>query len=332
MIFQYRNYFHDGLALLRKLTIRRIWNYIKIVLSYRFSMLRKRPYIWAGPFSLSFETASVCNLACPECRAGQGKVMRNRKLMKPELADKLLKRHRNNAFYCNLYFQGEPFLHPEIYSFIRQAGKRKYYSVISTNGHFLDENTCRKIIDSGLNRLIVSLDGIEQQSYQAYRKGGDLQKVVSGIKRLSAMKKESQSPYPFLIVQFLVNKTNEHQLGEVAAYVRQLGADKLAFKSMQIYTAAGKKKFIPGGNLYNRYSGNPNSPATPSGCFRLWSHMVVTSDGDWVPCCYDKIPEYGMKGGEKSSMHIWKDPVMQDFRKALLTGERLPSVCSNCGE
>lgn len=331
MILHTRNYFYDGISLLKKLTPGRIWNYIKILLSYRISKMRKHPYIWAGPFSLSFETASVCNLQCPECMAGQGKVMRNRKLMEPELAHKLLELHRKEAFYCNLYFQGEPFLHPEIFSIIRLAGEKKYYSVISTNGHFLDEKNCQKIIDSGLSRLIVSLDGIEQQSYEAYRKGGKLEKVASGIQRLSAMKKQSKSPYPFLVVQFLVNKTNEHQLEEVTAYVKKLGADKLDFKSMQIYTEAGKKEFTPDNSRYNRYSDNIKRETTPAGCFRLWSHMVVTSDGDWVPCCYDKIPEYAIRGSEELSNKVWKSPSMQDFRKALLTGEDLPAVCSNCG-
>ncbi|MFN2396868.1 MAG: radical SAM/SPASM domain-containing protein [Bacteroidales bacterium] len=331
MIIQTRNYFYDGISLLKKLTPGRIWNYIKIMLSYRLSRMRKRPYIWAGPFSLSFETASVCNLKCPECIAGQGKIMRNRKFMEPELAQKLLELHRKEAFYCNLYFQGEPFLHPEIYSIIRLAEERKYYSVISTNGHFLDEKNCRKIIDSGLSRLIVSLDGIEQQSYEAYRKGGNLETVASGIKRLSAMKKERKTPHPFLVVQFLVNKTNEHQLEEVTGYVKKLGTDKLEFKSMQIYTDEGKKEFTPKNSRYNRYSDKTRRKATSSGCFRLWSHMVITSDGDWVPCCYDKIPEYGMSGKEELSKAVWKSPAMQDFRLSLLTGNGLPLVCSNCG-
>lgn len=331
MIIQYRNYFYDGISLLKKLTPGRIWNYIKILLSFWLSKRRKHPYIWAGPFSLSFETASVCNLKCPECLAGQGKVMRKRKLMEPDLAQKLLELHRKEAFYCNLYFQGEPFLHPEIYSIIRLADERKYYSVISTNGHFLDEQNCQKIIDSGLSRLIVSLDGIEQQSYEAYRKGGNLEKVASGIKRLSATKKQRNSSHPLLVVQFLVNKANEHQLKEVTAYVKKLGADTMELKSMQIYTDAGKKEFTPQNSRYNRYSDKTRRKATPSGCFRLWSHMVITSDGDWVPCCYDKIPEYGMNGKEELTKAVWKSPAMQNFRKSLLTGEGLPSFCSNCG-
>ncbi|TVQ12537.1 MAG: radical SAM protein [Bacteroidetes bacterium] len=331
MIINPRNYFQDSLSLLKKITPGRFWNYIKILFSYKLSRIRKHPYIWAGPFSLSFETASVCNLKCAECMAGQGKVIRNRKLMKPEVALEKLELHRQSAFYCNLYFQGEPFLHPEIYAIIRSAAENKYYSVISTNGHFLDEKNCREIIESGLSRLIVSLDGLEQETYETYRKGGSFEKVAAGILRLSEMKKEVRSPHPFLVVQFLVNKTNEHQMGDVEKYVRTLGADKLDFKSMQIYTERGIKEFSPLNKKYNRYKDGEKGRNTLSGCFRLWSHMVYTSDGEVVPCCYDKIPEYSTGSTESSPRELWKSPAMQDFRKVLLAGEQTPSICSNCG-
>ncbi len=332
MIFHYRNYFYDLYLLLRKVTLLRLGNYINIWLSYGWSRIRRRPFIWAGPFSLSLETASACNLQCPECRTGQGKVIRKRKKMNQALANEIFQSHQRHAFYCNLYFQGEPFLHPEIDSIIRTASERNYYSVISTNGHFLHEENCRKIINSGLNRLIVSLDGIERASYEAYRKGGDFEKVIAGIKRMATQKKESKSRCPLLVVQFLVNKTNEHQLGKAAKYIQSLGADKVEFKSMQLYSDEGRDVFLPRNQRFNRYTENSAKKPGSVGCFRLWSHMVFTSDGEIVACCYDKIPEYIMGEDKTDSLEAWKSPVFQSFRKNLLRGEELPSICSNCGK
>lgn len=331
MIFQYRNYFNDHYLLLSKLTWPRVANYVKILLSYAWSRIRKQPFIWANPFSLSLETASVCNLQCPECRAGQGKVIRTDKIMKQQLATKILQSHQKHAFYCNLYFQGEPFLHPGIDSIVRMAAESNYYSVISTNGHFLNDENCRNMIRSGLNRLVVSLDGIERSSYEAYRKGGDFEKVTMGIKRMARWKRESKSRYPLLVVQFLVNKTNENELDKAAKYIQSLGADKLEFKSMQIYSEAGIDDFLPGNTRYNRYAEKPGIRTLSAGCFRLWSHMVFTSAGEVVPCCYDKIPQYSMADGKKNPLKAWKGSAMQKFRKTLLSGNELPSICSNCG-
>ncbi len=282
-----------------------------------------------GPFSLHLETAAVCNLKCPECAAGRGVTKRHQKYMEPDLVEKLLAAHQKNAFYCNLYFQGEPFLHPDIFKILQKASSRNYYTVISTNGHFLDEANCIQTVESKLNRLVVSLDGTRQQTYWEYRRGGKFDTVIKGIRQLVETRNRLGKTNPLIVVQFLVNKTNEHELPGLTTFVRNLGVDVLVLKSMQIYSDAGKKTFTPSIQQYNRYPKNP-SPKSKS-CFRLWSNAVYTSDGQMVPCCYDKIPEYPMGEGEVRPLTHWKSKTMQDFRKRILENKNLHEICSNCG-
>lgn len=332
MVINRLAYVRNGIELIRKLTFQRLWNYGKILISYRISLISKRPVIWSGPFSLSFETASVCNLRCPECITGAGLTKRNNRLLSQEFVSRKTQLHKPHAFYCNLYFQGEPFLNPDIFDTIKTTVSANYYTVISTNGHFLKEDQCHKIIESGLHRIIISLDGTDTESYQSYRAGGSFEAVTRGIQRLASLKKKKGSSYPYLVIQFLVNKTNEHQLDHARTLSRNLGADELQFKSMQIYSSKGMSEFLPVKKQFRRYDNAGGLVKKSISCFRLWSHMVYTSDGEAVVCCYDKEPNHPLGNREENSMDIWRSERLQNFRERILKGIDTPEICTNCGE
>ena len=107
-----------------------------------------------------------------------------------ELFNKVMKELGPYLYNINLYFQGEPMLHPMFFTFLRNC--RDIHTTVSTNGHFLSEENAEKIVKSGLNKLIVSLDGIDQETYSLYRKNGDINNVIEGIKNVSEAKKEIQ--------------------------------------------------------------------------------------------------------------------------------------------
>jgi len=108
-------------------------------------------------------------------------------------------------YNINLYFQGEPMMHPDFFSFLDHSGIST--TTVSTNGHFLTEENSEKLISSGLKKLIVSLDGMDQKVYSEYRRKGDFNKVVAGIKNVLAAKTRFRSSLK-LEIQFLVNRYN----------------------------------------------------------------------------------------------------------------------------
>jgi radical SAM protein with 4Fe4S-binding SPASM domain len=332
MILNFSSFFADRIRLICKLRLSRIKNYFLILTSYFYSKLTGKVHVWGYPFSITLETASTCNLSCPECLAGIKLTHRDRELMEATLISEKLDIHQNNAFYCNLYAQGEPFLHHKLYDIIDMARRYNYYTVISTNGHFLSEENCIEIIISGLDRLIVSLDGIDPESYLKYRKGGNYQTVVDGIKRLSNIKKKLSKYNPLIVIQFLVHKGNEHQVKAAPKIIKALGADKMQFKSMQVYSRTGIEELVPDTGKYNRYrmANKKKQPKNQNSCFRIWSQAVYNSDGAMVPCCFDKIPEYSIGKTEKKRDDLWKSPQMQKFRQQVLSGAGEITICNNC--
>lgn len=240
--------------------------------------------------------------------------------------------------YLILYFQGEPMLNPGFFEMVKYAVDRKIYTATSTNGHFLDDENARKTIESGLSRMIISLDGTDQETYEQYRKGGDLKKVLEGIENIVKWKKKLKSSTPFIIIQFLVFKNNEHQIPAMKALAKELGADKLELKTAQIYDYENDTSLIPDNPEYARYIKDNDGKwklkkPIHNRCFRMWSGTVITWDGRVVPCCFDKDATHQLGKLETHSFkEIWNSKAYNEFRKQVFKGRNKIDICRNCTE
>ncbi len=328
----------DALNLVRKLSFRKLLNILIVQLSYALSNLLKKPLVWGKPWFVSIEPASVCNLSCPQCPVGKGDIKRNKSFMDLNDYKELLEEISGTTAMLSLYFQGEPLMHKEFAEFVRLATENNIYTQTSTNGQLMTEDICRELVGAGLDRIIISLDGTDQESYQAYRRGGDFQKVADGIRILNRVRMETGSKKPFIIVQFLVFRHNHKQVSGVKAMAKNLGADKVWIKSAQIEYPESAGEWIPESTDYSRYEKNARGNWKLSGklrnrCKRLWQATVITSDGLVVPCCFDKRAAYPMgSAGEQSIARIWKNRSYQDFRKQVLTKRKDIEICTNCTE
>lgn len=283
------------------------------------------------PVALSIELTNCCNLKCPECNSGSGKMTREKGFMDAELFDKVIGELKPYLFNLNLYFQGEPMLHPQFFSFLEKAGKLR--TLVSTNGHYLSRENASRIVSSGLHELVVSLDGMNQETYSAYRVNGDIEKVFEGIRNVAEAKRKGSSKIR-LVIQFLVNRNNEHQLPEIKKYARKMNAS-LKLKSMQIIDNFSYLSWLPAIKKFRRYEIRDNEfvlrNRLPDRCSRLWFNPVITWDGKVLPCCFDK-DAYHIMGdlNEESFRDIWNGPKYRSFRKSLLSGRYMIEICKNC--
>ena len=203
----------DGLNFARKLTLPRIWNGVKVLSSFYVSRWSGKPTQWGLPVSISFEPTTSCNLRCPECPSGMRAFTRPTGMLDNSFFKQTIDEMHKELLYLIFYFQGEPFLNPGFLDMVKYASDRKIYTATSTNAHYLKDEIARRTVESGLDRLIVSIDGTTQETYQSYRVGGKLEKVIEGTKNVVKWKKELGSATPHIIFQFLVVKPNEHQIG-----------------------------------------------------------------------------------------------------------------------
>ncbi len=320
--------FSDNLNIVSKLSLKRLWNIVLIQLSYYLTRLTKRTIHWGNPFSISIEPTTSCNLRCPECPSGLRQFSRNTGMLSLDLYQKILKEIGDYLMYMILYFQGEPYLNPSFFDFVKLAKEKRIYTATSTNAHYLSEENARKTIEAGLDRLIISLDGIGQEEYSTYRVGGRYERVLEGIKNVVKIKRELKSKTPFIIVQFIVFKSNEHQLDEVRKICKNLGVDELQFKTAQFYNYEKGNPLMPSIDKYSRYRELSDGTFTfknklANKCYRMWSSCVITWDGLTVPCCFDKDADYQLGNLQENSFtNVWKGKLYNDFRTKVFTQKK----------
>jgi radical SAM protein with 4Fe4S-binding SPASM domain len=307
-------------------------------MSYFLSRVTRKAWHKGNPFSLSIEPTTACNLGCPECPSGLKQFTRPTGKLDLDLHKMMLQQVKSHVFYINYYFQGEPFLHPQFLELIKEAKKAKIYTATSTNAHFITKEKATEIVKSGLDRLIISIDGLTQETYEQYRVHGQLEKVIEGSKFLVDAKKEQKSRTPHLIFQFLAVKPNEHEIPAVFSLANDLGVDEVRIKTAQFYEYEQGNPLMPINEKYSRYkrtsSGNYKLKGDPGNhCWRMWSGSVLTWDGKVVPCCFDKDAQNAMGTlKEKSFQEIWRLSSYQKFRQAILTNRKGIDICSNCSE
>jgi len=328
----------DSFQLASKITPKRLANMYRIWSSYLVSKATKTPTIHGLPISIAIEPTTACNLRCPECPSGLRSFTRPTGKLDVGFYEKIIDELSESLLYLTFYFQGEPYLHPDFLRMVRYASDRGIYTATSTNAHFLTDDQAEKTIASGLDRLIISIDGSTQDTYEAYRKSGDLQKVLDGTERILHWRKKLKSNTPAVLWQFLVVKPNEHQIPEIKRIAKQMGVDKVAFKTAQIYDFENGNELIPTIDQYSRYRANGDGTYAIKAkqidhCWKMWHSCVITWDGKVVPCCFDKDAEHPMGDLTNHSFaKIWTSPAYAQFRQALIGSRSNLEMCQNCTE
>jgi radical SAM protein with 4Fe4S-binding SPASM domain len=323
--------------LFRYLTFRRFYNIIKNIASFYLSIILRKPIVWGMPISYSIEPTNHCNLKCPECPSGLGVLTRPLGMLKIDDYKNWIKQIKDTGFYLQLFFQGEPYLNKNLLEFIHIAQSNNIYVSVSTNGHFINEKNINFILEKVPDKLIYSVDGLDEKSYQNYRIGGTFEQVDRSLRLLVKRKKELRLNKPYIEFQFIVMKHNEHQLNEVKQYCKEIGVDKLVFKTMQITSVENARKFLPTNPKFRRYVLNEDSfrmkGNVKNHCYALWRTAVITWDGKMVPCCFDKDANYTLGLlNSKSIKEAWVSNDYQKFREKILTNRKSVSMCTNCTE
>lgn len=331
-------YWKDSINFLRKLTVRRVWNVGKILSSYYLTKWLKKPIQWGSPMTVSIEPTTACNLRCPECPSGLRAFSRPTGNLKEDFFRATMDELSKDLIYLIFYFQGEPYINPQFLSMVKEASDRGIYTITSTNGHFLNDKNSKATIESGIDRVIISVDGTTQEVYEQYRKSGKLENVLQGARNLVAWKKKLKSSTPHIIFQFLVVKPNEHQIDDIYTLAEEIGVDEVKLKTAQIYDYKHGNPLIPTIEKYARYKKQADGTyavkhALINHCWKLWHACVITWDGLVVPCCFDKDATYRLGDLKKDSFKkIWHGARYQQFRKTLLKGRDKIDICTNCTE
>lgn len=326
--------------------MKKIKTLIRLIIEGKYFLIKSEftriiGYLPDYPRTLYIEPNNTCNLKCPLCITGMGKMNRQPRYMRYEefkvIIDQVKGRVKD-IWLCNY---GEPFLNKDIFSMINYAANNGISVYTSTNGMFFGSaRICREVLDSGLKHLIITLDGADQDTLSQYRVGAEYDRIVNGYQQLLELRKKLSRTTPVIEMQFIMMKHNEHQKEQVRAIAESLGVDAFCEKTVGFdnRTAAQGERFLPNDLSNSRYERSDDGTISLKGemkntCHWINSTCVINSDGTVVPCCYDAFSEYIMGNVFKDDLKkIWKGTKYLNFRKSLKKNRKDIPMCNICSE
>ncbi len=309
-------------------------NLIKISLSKRLKLSK----IYGYPLTLMIEPTNICNLKCPLCPTGAGLIKREKGFLTFENFKRVIDEIGDYIIHLRLWNWGEPLLNKEIFKMISYAKEKGVFVNLSTNSNFLNKEIAGKLIDSGLDELIISLDGASKETYNKYRKGGDFKKIIASIRYLADEKKRLNKKSPYIKIQFIIMNHNEHEIQKIKFLSRELGVDEVVFKTVGIMDYSSEediKKYLPHNEKYSRYALKGKNVTSKikikNECNFLWEEIVVNWDGSVVPCCFDMNNLFVLGNAFSDKIkNIWNNKKYISFRKNILRDKKGISLCKNC--
>ena len=332
---QLQRYFKYFYIYLHHLTFKKVINLLKI----ECKLLTNDPYVKdLYPHTLWVEISNKCNLSCPLCQMGRRETVDRESRMNLANYKRFITPLKEYLFQVLLYDWGEPFLNSDIYDIIRFNTQNNIGSIVSTNCNIPID--AYRLIDSGLEYLIISGDGVTQEVYSKYRKGGDIEKVFSNLQSLVKAKKERGARFPIIEWQCLVTRYNESQLGNIKKVVLGKGVDYIRFANINFFSADSgsdiQKEWLPNDARYRRFSwkriNDKRKKMKRKPCFWLWRTAIVNVNGGVTPCCLYDVPDWG-NAFEEDFLTVWNNEVFHEARTRSKNDKSLHKtdiICDRC--
>ena len=237
------------------------------------------------------------------------------------------------------YNYGEPFMNPQACEMLAYARSKNPTMLmeVHSNGHFFpDADRCRKVMESGLDRLSVSIDGLTQETYVEYRLNGDLNKALKGIEGVCEQKRKLGLTKPEIIFQYIVFDHNIDEVPRVEKVARSLGVDTVNIKINlpQVEREVARRYPEIAKTLSHDSESNYAKTNVPQGlsfCDFPWTHMTILADGRVVVCCRDSLLEKILGNLSTHSLQeVWNGPEYKEYRRQYLFDRVAPGVCARC--
>ncbi len=278
------------------------------------------------PDRVYIETTNRCNLECPQCPTGLGITKRPKEDMDTGLFRKIVNETASFAETAVLHIWGEPLLNRNLESMIAYAAERGLNTEISSNAMLLDEDRAKMIIETGLSRIYLCIDGVDESTYSRIRVGGDFEKVKRNILGFTRLNMESGCPVA-VRVQIIDVDLTRSQTDRFRMEWNRPGIEGVNIKTFDSW--GGRVESI---NEMNRQGTSLAVPAKRYPCPNLWYHAHVFCDGSLVCCDRDFDLSNPLGNVSDGVMRTWRDRKMNDLRAAHASGEIETVPCKNCRE
>ncbi|MCL4465759.1 MAG: radical SAM protein [Chloroflexi bacterium] len=291
------------------------------------------------PYRFYVEPTNACNLRCPYCLGWQGRPHRPLGMMTLEQFRRVVDDVAPYAYWIDLYNRGEPTLNPALPEMIAYAHSKGIGTKLSSNFNLRDASLPERLVWSGLDQLVIAVDGATQETYSRYRVGGNLADVLENIRLAVNAKRLIRSRRPHILVRVLVNRYTEPELATIKRLVAGLGVDGVFFFPIFVDPTdkQAASEWLPENRKFSWYASDGRRLGTGqrygAACPELWQRGTITWDGNIFPCCYidDNRQTFG-NVNDRPFTSVWQDDLYVASRTAL--GSRaaveIETTCTRC--
>jgi len=269
------------------------------------------------PLKLLIEVTSVCNLACIMCP--HPVMRRSKQHMRLELFKKIVDESKNVVHEYQLSLIGEPLLNPHVYEMIEYAHAGGRFVSLFSNGTLIDEKRAQALVRSGLDRILITIDGATPETYARVRVNGDLDTTVGNLKTLLSVRDALESATPEVVLQIIEMKETE---AEIEAFRRRFLEPALKLRVRPFDTHGGDDRVME--HVPRSWNRRPLRR-----CTQLYSTMTIASDGTMLPCCRDTDGTTALGNvNTQGVLDAWWGRKAVAFRRTHGKSE----LCRNCHE
>ncbi|MCL2389633.1 MAG: radical SAM protein [Elusimicrobia bacterium] len=290
------------------------------------------------PKNVQIDVNNFCNLSCPMCASRE---RRQGNKITPENMSienfKIIASKLNFPAHFTFGNKSEPLVNPEIFNMIkclRTVNKGAYTQVLS-NFNLLENFGVETLVNSGVDHILVGLDGTNSEMYAKYRIGGNFDTVIKNIKAVQKYKKDHNISTPLMEIVFVVFKHNEHVLQKAKDMAKSLDC-AISFRHTDCH--AGFESWFPQSidfsseefNLAPRANWAEELPFNAP-CKEPWLKMNIYHNGEVCTCCSDAKISAG-NIFKQNFNEIWNGTVYQSARSVLLGGKANTAQANACLE
>jgi radical SAM protein with 4Fe4S-binding SPASM domain len=301
------------------------------------NLLYRRGRPWSRPIHTQIELTNYCNLQCPVCPTGTGRLDRGRGAMDLDLLQRVVDEVGPYLLTAALWAWGEPLLHPRLADTLRIATGGPFSTLLSTNGQNLnDPAVLDALLEYPPTYLIVAVDGLTNETNSHYRVGGSLEPALEGVRSLAARKGRNGQAEPVLHMRYIVTRQNQHELPRVEEFARENGFDALSIRTLSIIDApeTDHRELVPDREVFQAYEYADGRRVAREDfvCQLAFCVPTVLVDGTVVACDQDFNAQaaYGRLGAGASFDDIWFSREARRVRRRIKKHPETLSFCRNC--
>ncbi|MCW4015883.1 MAG: radical SAM protein [Candidatus Bathyarchaeota archaeon] len=310
--------------------------------------LLKPSYVAGYPYHLTIDTGNICPLRCALCPTGQQKKDLPQGFLAFEDFKKIIDELGDYLLIVELYNWGEPFLNKDFFRMVKYARDHNILVTTSSNLNVFDEQICKDLLWSGLNILMVSLDGASQKTVETYQRGNNFAKVFDNIKAIVKKKRKLNIRKPLLQWKFFVTRFTEKEVPRAKKLAKEVGVDQIEFAkllcdmSQRFFLDAESqfenvKDWLPHNEQYSAYARNlkRKKKSLSNDCSSLWTRSVMNWDGSIFPCCnvYGEKWSFG-NALEEGFCAVWNNDAYMASRKIVANTKAAnkKTICYICAK